>query len=185
MEIFSASLAICAGNSPVPGEFPSQRPVTRSFDVLFDLHRINGWVNNGEAGDLRRHRAHYDVIVMVLSHPSGSSDDAMRCYICLSYHWFKQLFITLSHDDVIKWKHFPLYWSFGKWKIHRSPVDSPHKDQWCGALMFSLIWACTNGWANNRYAGDLRRHRAHYGVTVMSTPCYYLNQFRVSLNGSE
>ena len=37
METFSALLAICAGNSPVPGEFPSQRPVTRSFDVFFDL----------------------------------------------------------------------------------------------------------------------------------------------------
>ena len=40
METFSALLAICAGNSPVPGEFPSQRPVTRSFDVFFDL-RLN------------------------------------------------------------------------------------------------------------------------------------------------
>ena len=56
METFSER----AGNSPVTGEFPAQRPVTRSFDVLFDLH-----LNNGEAGDLRRHRAHYDVTVMV------------------------------------------------------------------------------------------------------------------------
>ena len=40
METFSAILAICAGNSPVPGEFPAQRPVTRSFDVFFDL-RLN------------------------------------------------------------------------------------------------------------------------------------------------
>ena len=40
METFSALLAICAGNSPVPGEFPAQRPVTRSFDVCFDL-RLN------------------------------------------------------------------------------------------------------------------------------------------------
>ena len=64
METVSALLAICAGNSPVPGEFPAQRPVTWSFDVLFDL-RPNGWVNNGEAGDLRRHRAHYDVRVMI------------------------------------------------------------------------------------------------------------------------
>ena len=39
-ETFSASLAICAGNSPVPGEFPAQTPVTRSFDVFFDL-RLN------------------------------------------------------------------------------------------------------------------------------------------------
>ena len=37
METFSALLAICAGNSPVPGEFPAQKPVTRSFDVFFDL----------------------------------------------------------------------------------------------------------------------------------------------------
>ena len=40
METFSALLAICVGNSPVPGEFPSQRPVTMSFDVFFDL-RLN------------------------------------------------------------------------------------------------------------------------------------------------
>ena len=40
METFSALLALCTGNSPVPGEFPSQRPVTRSFDVFFDL-RLN------------------------------------------------------------------------------------------------------------------------------------------------
>ena len=44
MEIFSALLAICAGNSPVPGEFPTQRPVTQSFDVFFDL-RLNKWLS--------------------------------------------------------------------------------------------------------------------------------------------
>ena len=64
METFSALLTICAENSPVPGEFPTQRPVTRSFDVFFDLRPNNGWVNNREAGDLRRHQAHCDVIVM-------------------------------------------------------------------------------------------------------------------------
>ena len=66
METFSALLALCEGNSPVTDEFPSQRPVTRSFEVFFDL-RINGWVNNREADDLRRHRAHYDVTVMCAS----------------------------------------------------------------------------------------------------------------------
>ena len=64
METFSVLLAICAGNSPVPGEFPTQRPVTRSFDVSLICVWINGWVNNREAGDLRRYRAHYDVSVM-------------------------------------------------------------------------------------------------------------------------
>ena len=61
--IISTLLALCAGNSPVTGEFPTQRPLTRSFDVFYDL-RLNGWINNCEAGDLRRHRTHYDVTVM-------------------------------------------------------------------------------------------------------------------------
>ena len=52
--------------------------------------------------------------------------------------------------------------------IHRSPVNSPHIGQWRGALMFSLIWAWINAWVNNREDGDLRRHRVHYDVTVMS-----------------
>ena len=65
METFSALLALRAGNSPVTGEFPSQRPVTRSFDIFFDLGLNNGWVNNRKAGDLRRHRAQYDVSVTV------------------------------------------------------------------------------------------------------------------------
>ena len=71
-----------------------------------------------------------------------------------------------SHDEVIKWKHFPRYWPFVR-GIHRSPVNSPQKGQWRGALMFSLICAWINDWVNNREAGDLRRHRAHYDVTVM------------------
>ena len=48
-----------------------------------------------------------------------------------------------------------------------SPVNSPHKGQWRGALIFSLICAWTKGWVNNLDAGDLRRHLAHYNVTVM------------------
>ena len=70
------------------------------------------------------------------------------------------------HDDVTKWKHFPRYWPFVR-GIHRAPVNSPHKGQWRGALMFSLICVWINGWVNNREAGDLRRYRAHYDVTVM------------------
>ena len=48
-----------------------------------------------------------------------------------------------------------------------SPVNSLHRGQWRGALVFSLICAWINGWVNNGEAGDLRHHRAHYGVTVM------------------
>ena len=70
------------------------------------------------------------------------------------------------HDDVIKWKHFRRYWPFVR-GIHRSPVNSLHKGQWRRALMFSLICVWINDWVNNREAGDLIRHRAHYDVTVM------------------
>ena len=49
----------------------------------------------------------------------------------------------------------------------RCPVNSPPKGQWHGTLIFSLIGAWINGWVNNREAGDLRRHRAHYDVIVM------------------
>ena len=64
METFSALLAICAGNSSVPGEFPTQKQVTRTFDVSLICVWRNCWVNNREAGDLTRHRAHDDVNVM-------------------------------------------------------------------------------------------------------------------------
>ena len=74
--------------------------------------------------------------------------------------------IVIGHDDVIKWKHFPRNWPFVR-EIHRSPVNFPHKGQWRGALMFSLIYAWINDWVNNREAGDLRRQHGHYDVIVM------------------
>ena len=75
-------------------------------------------------------------------------------------------FTNVYHDDVIKWKHSPRYWPFVR-GIHRSPVNSPHKGHWRGALMFSSICARTNNRVENQDAGDLRRHRANYDVTVM------------------
>ena len=70
------------------------------------------------------------------------------------------------HDDVIKWKHFPRYWPIVLGFFHRSPVNSPHKGQWRGALMISLICARINSWVNNGEVGDLRHHRGHYDVIV-------------------
>ena len=64
METSSALLAICAGNSPITGEFPAQRPVARGYYVFFDLRLNKLLINNRAAGDLKRRRAHYDVIVM-------------------------------------------------------------------------------------------------------------------------
>ena len=86
------------------------------------------------------------------------------------------------HDDVIKWKHFPRHWPL-VWGNHRSPVNSPHKGQWRGTLMFSLICARINGWVNNGEAGDLRRHRAHYDVIVMMCFVQYILCCRNYLHG--
>ena len=82
--------------------------------------------------------------------------------------WSPGLYHRVIHDDVIKWKHFPRYWPFVRGN-HRCPVTSPHKGQWRGALMFSLICVWINGWVNNREAGELRRYRANYYVTIMFT----------------
>ena len=78
------------------------------------------------------------------------------------YHHASSL--SILHDDVIKWKHFPCYCPFVR-GIHRSPVNF----QCRRALVFSLIFAWINGWINNREAGYFRRHRAHYDVIVMFT----------------
>ena len=90
-----------------------------------------------------------------------------RCLLCR--WWVCNVLIT--HDGVLSWwRHqmetFPRYWPFVR-GIHRPPVNSPHKGQWRGALMFCLICAWINGWVSNDKAGDLRRHRAHYDVTMM------------------
>ena len=85
-----------------------------------------------------------------------------RC--CTSHGYYKRLWTWWRHQM----ETFPRYWPF-VWGFHRSPVNSHHKGQWRGALMFSLICAWINGWVNNGEAGDLRRHRTHYDVTVMKT----------------
>ena len=71
-----------------------------------------------------------------------------------------------THDDVIKWKHFPRYWTFVP-GIHRSRwiprTKASDAELWC------FLWSAPkkSGWVNIRGAGDLRRHRAHYDVIVM------------------
>ena len=75
----------------------------------------------------------------------------------------------IEHDDVIKWKHFPRYWPFVR-GIHRSRWIPRTKVSDAELFMFSLVCVWINNWVNNRVAGDLRRHRAHYDVTVMNIP---------------
>ena len=215
---------------PLCGEFTGHAGLRC---CLWSAPWINGWKNNRETGDLRRHRGHFDVIVegvgskqtlckldiyiytyiymymYITNSPDNQqlwgSETSISHKNCIysNLNWFelmhKMLFDLLHHiniwqasvllscgstnmiwmwysisnsclnyhDDVIKWNHFLRYWPFVR-GIHRSPVNSPHKGQWRGALMFSLICLWINGWVNNGEAGDLRRYRGHYDVIVMS-----------------
>ena len=135
--IFRVTGHLC-GSSPVTGEFPAQRPVTRSFDVFFDL---NGWISNRKAADLRSHRAHYDVIVMHCNlriHSTGS-----RCTVAivrrarefgpLSFAYLHYALVPtfddLSHADVklevlpsVTWWIKLLSISQGTWRVIQWPV---------------------------------------------------------------
>ena len=111
-------------------------------------------------------KSHYDQMIWNISwtrlSKNSNSEQVTNHYLNIAI-----LNLFLAHDDVIKWTHFPRYWPFVR-GIHRSPVNSPYKGQWRGALMFSLICVWINGWVNNREAGDLRRYHAHYDITVMN-----------------
>ena len=106
----------------------------------------------------------------------------VRCFVML---WSGQARIQIpqletvcmQHVDVIKWKHFPRYWPFVR-GIHRSPVNSPHKGQWRGALMFSLICTWINGWVNNGEAGDFETpSRPLWRHCNGNVECHYSKRF--------
>ena len=98
-------------------------------------------------------------------------DPVSVCHLMSRKSWYVKWLMVLAiamtlgnntrfyrHDDVIKWKHIPRNWPFVR-GIHRTPMNSPHKGQRRGALMFSLICVWINGWVNNHEAGDLRCYR--------------------------
>ena len=95
----------------------------------------------------------------ILQHPH-------ECYMSnRRARWAKLVRWLIIHDDVMKWKHFPRYWPLcGEFTCHRLIPLTKASD---AKLWYSLICAWTNGWVNNRYADYLRRHRAHYDVTIM------------------
>ena len=98
METYSALLALCAGNSPVTGEFPSQRPVTQSFDVFFDLRLNKRSTKQSRGCWLRRRRANYDVIVMV-----RSRQETVQGKDCNLSHMFAAPFVVTFRISLLFW----------------------------------------------------------------------------------
>ena len=112
MKIFSALLAFCAGNSPVTGEFPhkSQWHGALMFSLIGAW--MDDWVNNYEAGDLRRHRTHYDVTVMErnpkLQEPQGPISTIGSFLICVV---MKDTTLYLTHPPPPPpppWRKWPI-----------------------------------------------------------------------------
>ena len=114
-----------------------------------------------------------------LFHCSHNKNTLMLCLLasflimsiaCSIILFLKSRYFASLHVVFTWWRHqmetFPRYWPFVR-GVHRSPVNSPHKGQWRGALMLSLICTWIDGWVNTREAGDLRRHRTDNDVTVM------------------
>ena len=90
MEAFSALLTLCAGNSPVTGEFPHKGQWRGALMFSLISVWINGWVHNREAGDLRCHRAHHDVTVMW-------NWELLWCQFCRRWRQWRQ---SWHQDDV-------------------------------------------------------------------------------------
>ena len=158
MKTFSTSLALCEGNPPVTGGFPSQRPVTRSFDVFFDL-RLNK-------------RLSTQSICRWFETPLHSlwrhCNDQLVNFFMFWYDIFVNHQITTAVISLVSTST----------ECQNTPKANTHDiTKWKrGALMFSLICARRKGWVNNRDAGDLWRYRAHYGVTVMQCSIFYVRR---------
>ena len=147
---------LCAGNSPETSEFPAQRASSAEMFSFDDVIMFPDQFTMRSTGSLDTQRRTINAMFAVLWGESAS--------------WWRHQMETFSALLAIVRG------------IHRYPVNSPHKGQWRGALIFSLICVWINGWVNNRGAGDLRRHRAHYDAIVMWGPFEYQTQYDVLLD---
>ena len=165
---------LCVGNSPGTGEFPAQMASNaKNVSIWWRHHGYFLWY---------RMVVCIQCILNAVSFPNVANHSTYACQarrvlnntivrLVTPTHFCFNLSYQIAHM-VIKWKHFLRNWAFVR-GIQRSPVNSPYKGQWRGALMFSFICAWINGWENRRETGDWRRHRAHYDVIVMML-CFQL-----------
>ena len=175
METFSALLAICAGNSPVPGEFPAQRPMTRSFDVFFDLQpnkRLSkqwwGWWFETPSSPLWRHcneNCQCDQQKVLLAYDKTSIFETIFNALKQSC---SQNGACDSNRDVIIWTRIPHYWPFVRESTATGgfPSQRTSYTKHLCFLRYSL-----NKFLNQRCSYETSQRS--YCVTVMSRPIVY------------
>ena len=152
--IFLALVAICAGNSPVLGEFPAQRPVARSFDVSLICGWLYGWVNNREAGDFGQYRAHYDVTVMwlIVNHQNNRGLMFILHWgwflVCSTFwsQWYGNLqyFLVLHYSKVTKYQSIKR--SF--WLLAFSHYETYHHIHHFEQEFWSLMTSICHKWVD-------------------------------------
>ena len=126
---------------------------------------------------IQKRNVHFCSEWCILGYGTGALWDLwiMKIHDRRSISWCWMTFLLLDHGVLIWqtwWRHqMETFSALLALCAGNSPfpVNSPHKGQWRGALMFSLICARINDWVNNREAGELRRHRGHCDVNAMFT----------------
>ena len=129
-------------NKPRVNEYERNEEIIEQRKLVVTLHQIFKQTPEN---------THLSINITTCSTPDVYG--LLRLVLLWMYYQFSWIYAMMTSSN----GNFPRYWPFVR-GIHRSPVNSPHKGQWRGALMFSLICALINGRVNNREAGDLRRH---------------------------
>ena len=182
MEKKFALLALCVGNSPVTGEFPHKGQWRGALMFPLICARVNGWVNNREAGDLRRHRAHYDVTVMWgIPMISTSEFFALGVDKLRLWFWYILVKIGLSIDlapDGTNLIHEPVMtcclliwplWTNNQAKFKPKYIDKKHlkmtsakwQPLWSGLNAKTFLIANYRITAYIEYAGAIRQEYCH------------------------
>ena len=182
METFSALLAICAGNSPVPGEFPTQRPVTRSFDVYFDLRPNKllskhswGWWYDTLSWSLWRHcnELHNILCVGVCQWYKSMTQALPSMSVWINYHYLKSGPGWVCVNVIT----YPYLNALNSWLFscklliihrHQQPLVVP-------CMCFIAFIVICNGWQgvlNGHYSGFSRavtftRERHYYVIMLL------------------
>ena len=174
----SASLAFVWGIHRGPVNSPHKWPVTRKMFPFDDVIMVRSrYAEHSKTGD--KENAFWGWIEdFKLGWGGVGVGGGVQCSwvavevvreCCVWYSWLLAFPLVSIYSW---WRHqmetFSALLGICAGNFHRSPVNSPHKGQWRGDLMFSLICVWINGWRNNREAGDLRRHPTHCDLIVMS-----------------
>ena len=133
------------------GVYQRKHQSSASLAFVGGIHR--GPVNSPHKGPVTRKMFLFDEVIMRLWHLSRLWVFGYHYGCCFVGFDADYYLVTADchHDDAIKWKHFPRYWPFVR-GIHPSLVISPHKGQWQGALMLSLICVWMN-WLSKQWWG--------------------------------